>query len=108
MHRVCKMTSFIVHCSVDNLRLICMAHFAQFFVSVTVCLVPTYCCHCKASAVKHQVHLNHAGQSGIPVFEIALVRGLMVLSISYVKAFSTQHTCPHALGKRYATQFCLA
>ncbi|DBB00802.1 TPA: hypothetical protein ACH3X1_000731 [Trebouxia sp. C0004] len=41
------------------------------------------------------------GQSGIPVFEIALVRGLMVLSISYMKAFSsTQHTCPHALGKR--------
>ena len=44
-----------------------------------------------------------AGQSGIPVFEILLVRGIMVLSISYMKAVtSTQHTFPHALGKRYA------
>lgn len=41
------------------------------------------------------------GQSGIPVFEILLVRGIMVLSISYMKAVtSTQHTFPHALGQR--------
>lgn len=41
------------------------------------------------------------GQSGIPVFEILLVRGIMVLSISYMKAVTTtQHTFPHALGQR--------
>ena len=44
----------------------------------------------------------HAGQSGIPVFEILLVRGVMVLSISYMKAVTaTQHTFPYALGQRY-------
>lgn len=42
-----------------------------------------------------------AGQSGVPVFEILLVRGIMVLSISYMKAVTaTQHTFPYALGKR--------
>ncbi|DBB16082.1 hypothetical protein WJX82_007470 [Trebouxia sp. C0006] len=41
------------------------------------------------------------GQSGVPVFEILLVRGIMVLSISYMKAVTaTQHTFPYALGKR--------
>lgn len=38
----------------------------------------------------------------MPVFEILLVRGVMVLSISYMKAVtSTQHTFPYALGQRY-------
>ena len=42
-----------------------------------------------------------AGQSGVPVFEILLVRGIMVLSISYMRAVTTtQHTFPYALGKR--------
>lgn len=41
------------------------------------------------------------GQSGVPVFEILLVRGIMVLSISYMRAVTTtQHTFPYALGKR--------
>ncbi|KAL3152754.1 hypothetical protein ABBQ38_012341 [Trebouxia sp. C0009 RCD-2024] len=41
------------------------------------------------------------GRSGIPVFEILLVRGIMILSISYMKAVTaTQHTFPYALGQR--------
>lgn len=37
----------------------------------------------------------------MPVFEILLVRGIMVLSISYMKAVtSTQNTFPYALGSR--------
>ena len=42
-----------------------------------------------------------AGRSGVPVFEILLVRAVMVLSISYMKVVTkTQNTFPYALGQR--------
>ena len=59
-------------------------------VSVSLCLSV-----CNVSTVLA------SGRSGIPVFEILLVRGIMILSISYMKAVTTtQHTFPYALGQR--------
>ena len=38
----------------------------------------------------------------MPVFEILLVRAVMVLSISYMKVVTnTQNTFPYTLGQRY-------
>ena len=46
---------------------------------------------------------KHVGQSGVPVLQIALVRGTMVMTISYVKAVkATNHFFPYKLGRRHA------
>lgn len=81
---------------------VCMYVPNIYRISIYACMLVCSCDVMYVHSLLYNVStVTSAGRSGIPVFEILLVRGIMILSISYMKAVTaTQHTFPYALGQR--------